>query len=79
MLRKALIDAPTPCVAVFSCIPANRQRVYDCITTNLPCELLHLKHSSLYAGLRVCVVVLDPLQQLAQAPVCIRLHVCGRR
>jgi hypothetical protein len=55
-----------------------------CCDNGMPCpqhaasapdELLDPEHGALYAWLRVGVVVLDALQQLAQAPVAVSLHV----
>ena len=40
-----------------------------------PDELFQVEHGALDAGLCVRVVVLDAVQQLAQAPVRIRLHL----
>jgi hypothetical protein len=45
------------------------------VLNRAPDELLDPEHCALYARLRVGVVVLDALQQLAQAPVAVSLHV----
>ena len=47
-------------------------------STGLPDKLLEVKDGALDAGLRIGVVVLDAVQQLAQAPVAVRLHLCFR-
>ena len=44
-----------------------------------PDELLQAEDGALDAGLRVRVVVLDAVQQLAQAPVRVRLHLATAR
>ncbi len=71
LLFSECLDIPT-CLRLQYANPKIEQR-------RAPDELLQVEHGALDAGLRVRVVVLDAVQQLAQAPVRVRLHLAPAR